>query len=190
MEKWFVAAKRADFQAIGEKFGIDPVTARLIRNRNVVGDLAIEEYLNGGLEHLHPAGLLSGCKEAAMLLLEKIRLGKKIRIIGDYDIDGVNATYILYRGLKRLGADVDYEIPDRMKDGYGLNMNLIDLAYREGVDTILTCDNGIAAIDQVSHARELEMTVIVTDHHEPLFKESQEIPKADGGEAKREWPGN
>ncbi len=114
-------------------------------------------------------------------------MGKKIRIIGDYDIDGVNATYILYCGLKRLGADVDYEIPDRMKDGYGLNINLIDLACREGIDTILTCDNGIAAIDQVFHAGKLGMTVIVTDHHEPLFRDSQGIQDADSGEERREW---
>lgn len=187
MEKWFVAAKRADFQAIAEKFGIDPVTARLIRNRNVIGDESIEEYLKGGLERLHPPELLNGCAEAAKLLQGKIRSGKKIRIIGDYDIDGVNATYILYCGLKRLGADVDYEIPDRMKDGYGLNINLIDLACREGIDTILTCDNGIAAMDQVFHARKLGLTVIVTDHHEPLFRDSQRIQDANSGDEKREW---
>ena len=187
MEKWFVAAKRADFQAIAEKFHIDPVTARLIRNRDVVGDTAIEEYLNGGLERLHPARLLTGCAEAAKLLLEKIRMGKKIRIIGDYDIDGVNATYILYCGLKRLGSNVDYEIPDRMKDGYGLNIHLIQLAHEEGTDTILTCDNGIAAVEQIEYAKQLGMTVIVTDHHEPLFRESLGISDTDCGEGKREW---
>ena len=114
MEKWYVAAKRADFQAIGEKFHIDQVIARIIRNRDVVGDEAIDEYLNGTLEHLHSPELLDGCREAADLLLKKIEQKKKIRIIGDYDIDGVNATYILYRGLRRLGARVDYEIPDRI----------------------------------------------------------------------------
>lgn len=169
MEKWFVAAKKADFQQIAEKFHIDQVTARIIRNRDIVGDAAIAEYLSGGREHLHPAALLGGCREAACLLRKKLRERKKIRIIGDYDIDGVNATYILYKGLKRLGAEVDYEIPDRMKDGYGLNIQLIDLAYEEGADTILTCDNGISAIEQIAHAKELGMTVIVTDHHEPLF---------------------
>ena len=138
MEKWFVAAKRADFKVIAEKFGINQVTARIIRNRDIVGEEAIREYLYGGREDLHDPKLLNGTTEAALLLKDKIEQKKKIRIIGDYDIDGVNATYILYRGLQRLGAVVDYEIPDRMKDGYGLNSNLIRLAYEEGTDTILT----------------------------------------------------
>ncbi|MDY3918489.1 MAG: single-stranded-DNA-specific exonuclease RecJ [Candidatus Limivivens sp.] len=175
MEKWVVAAKRADFKAISKKFGIDQVTARLIRNREVVGDEAIEEYLNGGLERLHDGRLLLGCGRAVSILQEKIRAGKAIRIIGDYDIDGVNATYILYRGLVRCGARVDYEIPDRMKDGYGINENLIRLACAEGIDTILTCDNGIAAVDQIALAKELGMTVVVTDHHEP----QERLPRAD-----------
>lgn len=184
MEKWFVAAKRADFKAIAEKFGINQVTARIIRNRDIVGEEAIREYLYGGREDLHDPKLLNGTTEAALLLKDKIEQKKKIRIIGDYDIDGVNATYILYRGLQRLGAEVDYEIPDRMKDGYGLNINLIRLAYEEGVDTILTCDNGISALDQIAYAKELGMTVVVTDHHEPLFEEQDgekvwKLPRAD-----------
>lgn len=184
MEKWYVAAKRADFQAIGEKFHIDQVIARIIRNRDVVGDEAIDEYLNGTLEHLHSPELLDGCREAADLLLKKIEQKKKIRIIGDYDIDGVNATYILYRGLRRLGARVDYEIPDRMKDGYGLNIHLVELARGEGADTILTCDNGITALEQTEYARKLGMTMIITDHHEPLYEEKEgekiwKLPRAD-----------
>ncbi len=184
MEKWYVAAKRADFQAIGEKFHIDQVIARIIRNRDVVGNEAIDEYLNGTLEHLHSPELLNGCREAADLLLKKIEQKKKIRIIGDYDIDGVNATYILYRGLRRLGARVDYEIPDRMKDGYGLNIHLVELARGEGADTILTCDNGITALEQTEYARKLGMTMIITDHHEPLYEEKEgekiwKLPRAD-----------
>lgn len=171
MEKWFVTAKRADFQQISGKFGINPVTARIIRNRDIVGDEAIQEYLNGGLKDLHDPKLLHGAREAVTLLNSKINEGRKIRIIGDYDIDGVNATYILYKGLKRCNANVDYEIPDRMKDGYGINEQLIQYAYEEGVDTIVTCDNGIAAIDQIAYAKKLGMTVIITDHHELLFKE-------------------
>lgn len=183
-EKWMVAAKRADFQNIAEKFGIDQVTARIIRNRDVIGDQAIQEYLHGGLEDLHEPELLKGCREAAELLAEKIRCGKKIRVIGDYDIDGVNATYILSKALKRVGADADYEIPDRMKDGFGLNQNLVQLAYEEGIDTILTCDNGIAALDQIAYAKERGMTVIVTDHHEPFFEDTEKgriyrLPDAD-----------
>lgn len=175
MEKWVVAAKRADFAQIAAKFGIDPVTARLIRNRDVVGDEAIRLYLYGGLEQLYNPHLLKGADEAAVLIKRKIQEKKKIRIIGDYDIDGVNATYILYKGLKRCQALVDYEIPDRMKDGYGINEHLIQYAYEEGVDTILTCDNGIAAVDQIGYAKDHGMTVIVTDHHEPQDR----IPPAD-----------
>lgn len=175
MEKWFVAAKKADFQEIGKKFHIDPVTARLIRNRDVVGDDAIEEYLHGGRSNLHSPHLLKDCQRTAGIIKQKIKEGKRIRIIGDYDIDGVNATYILYKGLARCGAQVDVEIPDRMKDGYGLNQNLIHFAYDEGVDTILTCDNGIAAVAEIAEAKRLGMTVLVTDHHELQEK----IPPAD-----------
>lgn len=174
-EKWLVTMKKADFAAISQKFGIDPVTARLIRNRNVIGESQIHQYLCGDIGELPDPSLLKGCKEAAELLLLKIRQGKKIRIIGDYDIDGVNATYILYQGISRCGGQVDYEIPDRMKDGYGLNIHLIELALQEQIDTVITCDNGIAAIDEIAFAKEKGMTVIVTDHHEPLYEEIPEI---------------
>lgn len=166
MKKWVVAAKRADFKAIGEKYHIDQVTARLIRNRDVVGDAAIREYLYGSMENMHDPELMKGILPAAELILQKISEGARIRIIGDYDIDGVTSTYILYTGLKKCGAAVDYEIPDRIRDGYGINRQLVQAAWEAGIDTILTCDNGISAIDQISYAKELGMTVIVTDHHE------------------------
>ena len=178
-EKWYVAAKKADFQGIAKRFGIDPVTARIIRNRDVVGDDEIRQYLHGTRAELGDPAQLQGGLEAASLLKQKIEAGKKIRIIGDYDIDGVNSTYILYRALTRCGAQVDYEIPDRMKDGYGLNISLLKLALEEGIDTVLTCDNGISAIAEIAYAKENGMTVIVTDHHEPLF---EEVPEEDQAE--------
>ena len=153
-EKWYVAAKKADFQGIAKRFGIDPVTARIIRNRDVVGDDEIRQYLYGTRAELGDPAQLQGGLEAASLLKQKIEAGKKIRIIGDYDIDGVNSTYILYRALTRCGAQVDYEIPDRMKDGYGLNISLLKLALEEGIDTVLTCDNGISAIAEIAYAKE------------------------------------
>ena len=178
-EKWYVAAKKADFQGIAKRFGIDPVTARIIRNRDVVGDDEIRQYLYGTRAELGDPAQLQGGMEAASLLKQKIEAGKKIRIIGDYDIDGVNSTYILYRALTRCGAQVDYEIPDRMKDGYGLNISLLKLALEEGIDTVLTCDNGISAIAEIAYAKENGMTIIVTDHHEPLF---EEVPEEDQAE--------
>ena len=178
-EKWYVAAKKADFQGIAKRFGIDPVTARIIRNRDVVGDDEIRQYLYGTRAELGDPAQLQGGMEAASLLKQKIEAGKKIRIIGDYDIDGVNSTYILYRALTRCGAQVDYEIPDRMKDGYGLNISLLKLALEEGIDTVLTCDNGISAIAEIAYAKENGMTVIVTDHHEPLFEEVPEEARAE-----------
>ena len=174
MAKWVEIRKGADFRAIGEKYGISPFTARLIRNKDIVGDQKIEEYLHGTLEDLHPASLMKGIPEAVDLLEQKIGENAYIRIIGDYDIDGVCATYILLRGFRAAGARVDTDIPDRMKDGYGLNRELVKRAYDAGVDTIVTCDNGIAAVQEIAYARELGMTVIVTDHHEV----QEELPSA------------
>lgn len=174
MAKWVEIRKGADFRAIGEKYGISPFTARLIRNKDIVGDQEIEEYLHGTLEDLHPASLMKGIPEAVDLLEQKIGENAYIRIIGDYDIDGVCATYILLRGFRAVGARVDTDIPDRMKDGYGLNRELVKRAYDAGVDTIVTCDNGIAAVQEIAYARELGMTVIVTDHHEV----QEELPSA------------
>lgn len=184
MEKWFVSAKKADFYKIAEKFHISPVTARLIRNRDVIEENEIRQYLFGSLEDLYDPEKMKGAMEAAKILKEKIEQRKKIRIIGDYDIDGVNASYILLQALKKCGAVVDVEIPDRMKDGYGINEQLIDFAYREGVDTVLTCDNGIAAIEQIQYGKSLGMTILVTDHHELRYleengKRNMILPDAD-----------
>lgn len=173
--------KRADFNAIAARFHISPVTARIIRNRDVEGEKAIDRYLNGTLEQLYDPHLMKDMDKAAALILEKIRASVRIRIVGDYDIDGVCSTYLLYRGLTRCGADVDYQIPERIRDGYGINESIIRKAKEEGIDTIVTCDNGIAALEQVHLAKELGMTVIVTDHHEVVRDEdgSQVLPEAD-----------
>ena len=173
MERWVVAAKRADFQAIGRKFSIDPVIARLIRNRDVIGEDAIQMYLYGGLESLSDPGKMKGMEEAADLLLEKIREKKPVRIIGDYDIDGIMSSYILKKGLEKLKARADVRIPDRLTDGYGLNEHLVLQAYEDGMDTIVTCDNGIAAAAQIAGAKEKGMSVIVTDHHEIPYEEEE-----------------
>lgn len=184
MEKWVVMAKKADFQEIGREFGIDPVVARLIRNRDVEGRESIRSYLYGTLDELPSPWLLKDMKKAAEILSAKIDSGAKIRIIGDYDIDGVTATYILLTGLKRLGADVDTYIPDRIRDGYGLHSQLIEKAAVDGVDTIVTCDNGIAASQEIAQAKKGGMTVIVTDHHEIPYQDTEQgrvwiIPHAD-----------
>ena len=171
MQKWLVINKKADFKAIGEKYNIDQVTARIIRNRDVVEDEDIRCYLYGGLKDLHNPHLLLDGDKLVQILGEKIREKKHIRIIGDYDIDGVMSTFILKTALDRCGAVSSIQIPDRIHDGYGLNMKLIEKAQEDGVDTILTCDNGIAAIEEIAHAKELGMTVLVTDHHEIPFEE-------------------
>ena len=184
MEKWFVAMKKADFNGIAEKYQIFPIIARLMRNRDVIGDEAIDFYLNGTVEDLYDGLLMKDMDRAVDILKEKIEEGKKIRVIGDYDIDGVNATYILQQGLAGLGADVDTDIPDRIKDGYGLNQMLIDRALDDDVDTIITCDNGIAAMSEIAYGKENGMTIVVTDHHEvPYLEENGEkkylLPPAD-----------
>ena len=184
MEKWFVAMKKADFNGIAEKYQISPIIARLMRNRDVIGDEAIDFYLNGTVEDLYDGLLMKDMDRAVDILREKIEEGKKIRVIGDYDIDGVNATYILQQGLAGLGADVDTDIPDRIKDGYGLNQMLIDRALEDDVDTIITCDNGIAAMNEIAYGKENGMTIVVTDHHEvPYLEENREkkylLPPAD-----------
>ena len=175
MAKWYVSAKKADFAAIGAKFGIDQVTARIIRNRGVIGDDAVNEFLNGKISDIADPALLKDGKRLVDILGQKIADKAKIRIIGDYDIDGVMSTYILVKALKRAGACVDYMIPDRVKDGYGLNVHLIDKAYEDGIDTVVTCDNGIAAIEEIAHAKELGMTVLVTDHHAVPFEDIKGI---------------
>ena len=184
MEKWVEMRKGAPFQEIAEKFHISPILARIIRNRDIVGDEAIDFYLNGTIADLHDGMLMKDMDKAVDILLEKIQEGKKIRIIGDYDIDGINATYILMEGLRALGGNVDVVIPDRMKDGYGLNQSLIDLAFDADVDTIVTCDNGIAASQEIAYGKRLGMTIIVTDHHEVPYEEQGDtkhyiLPPAD-----------
>lgn len=184
MEKWVVLMKKADFREIGRRFQIDPVVARLIRNREVEGMENIRLYLHGTLEDLPSPWLMKDMKKAVGILKEKIEKGARIRIIGDYDIDGVTATYILLTGLKRLGAAVDTYIPDRIKDGYGLHSQLIEQAAKDGIDTIVTCDNGIAASAEIEQARKEGMTVIVTDHHEIPYREEEKkkrwiLPEAD-----------
>lgn len=166
-----VINKGADFKGIGNKFHIDPVTARIIRNREVIGDEEIHSFLAGTLQELPDVHLMQDLDLLVELLDQKINEKAKIRIIGDYDIDGVMSSYILYRALTRCGAQVDVAIPNRITDGYGLNRNLITEALECGVDTILTCDNGIAAIEEISYAKEAGMTVLVTDHHEIQFKD-------------------
>ena len=173
MEKWFVINKGADFAGIAKRFGISPVTARLIRNREVMGDEAIARYLKGGIGELYDPHLLLDSDRLTDILVQKISEQKKIRVIGDYDIDGVMSTYILYKGIPRCGGSVDFQIPDRMKDGYGINDHLIEQADEAGIDTIITCDNGIAAIGEIAHAKSLGMTVLVTDHHEIPYTEER-----------------
>ncbi|MBR5798702.1 MAG: single-stranded-DNA-specific exonuclease RecJ [Lachnospiraceae bacterium] len=177
MAKWMVAAKKADFNKIAEEYGITPVLARIMRNRDIIEEEEIRQFLRGTLEDLHDPYLLKDMEKAVLILEEKIKEQQPIRIIGDYDVDGICATFILRRGLSLLGAKADRVIPHRMKDGYGLNDSLISDALKDGIDTIVTCDNGIAAKDQILMAKENGMTVIVTDHHEVPFEELDGIRK-------------
>ena len=183
MQKWRVYSKKADFDAIGSRFNIDPVTARIIRNRDVTGMENVDMYLNGTLDSLHDPMMMKDMDKAVSVIASSIRDNKHIRIIGDYDIDGICSIYILFKGLKICGADVDYEVPDRITDGYGINENLIKQAYEAGVEVIITCDNGIAAASQIDYANELGMTVVITDHHDVPYEETDNgrryiIPKA------------
>lgn len=184
MEKWMVYNKKADFQKIGSEFGIDPVIARLIRNRDIQNMKEIRSYLYGTLAEIPSPWKMKDMERAVQILQKKITQKKKIRIIGDYDIDGVTATCILLKGLKRLNTNVDTYIPDRVKDGYGMHEQLIDKALEDGIDTILTCDNGIAAAAEIEYAKKEGLTVIVTDHHDIPFRDTEDgriwiIPKAD-----------
>ena len=174
MEKWLVAAKKADFQEWSRKFNIDPVLARIIRNRDVIEEEEVYKFLYGTLKDCHSPWLLHGMEDATALLLEEIYNLSHIRVIGDYDVDGICSSYILTYGLQLLGAKVDTAIPHRMKDGYGLNEHLIQEAYDAGATCIVTCDNGISAKDQVRMAKDLGMRVIITDHHEVPFEEKED----------------
>lgn len=174
MAQWLVAAKRADFQKMAEQYKIDPVIARLIRNRDVVGDEEIRKYLDGGVEDLYSPALLKDMDRAVEVLKDKIASGAKIRIIGDYDADGICASYVLLKGLSVCGARADTVIPHRVKDGYGLNESLLEDAAKDGIDTVVTCDNGIAAAAQIAYGRQLGLTVVVTDHHEIPYEEGED----------------
>lgn len=171
MEKWFVAAKKADFNAWSKKLNISPVTARIIRNRDIFSEEEAEKYVNGTFLDMYPPELMVDMEEAAAIIERKIRSGKKLRVIGDYDVDGIMASHILTKGLRALAAEVDTVIPHRVRDGYGLNEQLIADAFTDGVNTIITCDNGIAAAPQIALAVSKNMTVVVTDHHEVPYTE-------------------
>ena len=184
MQEWRVYSKRADFEALGNRYDIDPVIARIIRNRDVIGDEAIGRYLYGDMESLYSPHLMKDMDKAVDIIASAIRSNDKIRIIGDYDIDGICSIYILFKGLVKAGAHVDYDVPNRVTDGYGINENLIKQAYDAGIKVILTCDNGIAAISQVEYAKSLGMTVVITDHHEVQYDECNKekvyrMPSAD-----------
>lgn len=179
-ERWMLHTKRADFDRLGRMFSISPVVARIIRNRDVDGDEAVRKYLQGGLSDLYSPHLMKDMDLAASMILKGIRDGRHIRIVGDYDIDGVCSTYILLTAFRHLGASVDYAIPDRIKDGYGINEQIIEQAAADGAELIVTCDNGISASAQIKRAKELGLSVIVTDHHDiPLDGGREILPPAD-----------
>lgn len=173
-ERWFIKNKKMDYKYMAAKYGITELMSRLIVNRDITDDELIKSYINPEFSMLHEPRYMKDMDRAVDILIDKIKNKKKIRIIGDYDVDGVISVYILYSALKRCNANVDYEIPDRIKDGYGVNGNIIKKSKEDGVDTILTCDNGISAIEPIKSAKELGMTVIVTDHHDIPFVEDEE----------------
>lgn len=185
MEQWYLYKKKADFEQIGQKFQIDPVIARLIRNRDVIGDEEIHKYLYGNLSDISDPFLMKGVKEGVKIIKEKIQKEKTIRIISDYDVDGVVSNYILWKAIQNLGGKIDFQIPDRMKDGYGINENMIEKAVEDHIDTILTCDNGIAASQAIAYGKEHDLTMIITDHHDVPFvinengKKEEILPAAD-----------
>lgn len=174
-EKWLLRNKKADLKEMSQKYGISQLLCKLIVNREINDENILNSYINPTYKYLHQPTDMKDIKKAVSIIKEKIKANKKIRIIGDYDVDGIISVYILYTALSKCGANIDYEIPDRIKDGYGINENIVKIAYDEGVDTIITCDNGIAAIEQIKYAKELGLTVIVTDHHDvPFIEENGE----------------
>ena len=184
MAKWKVLMKKSDFDATARKFGIRNVTARLLTNRGLISDEEINVFLNGDASMLHDPKEMADMVKGADIMIKEIEKGSRIRVIGDYDVDGICSAFILVQGLRLFGADADYVLPDRVKDGYGLSIKLVDAAKADGRDTIITCDNGIAAYDQVAHAKELGMTVVITDHHEVPFEASEGDVESDGEMAK------
>ena len=184
MEKWFIANKKADFDAIGKHFGISPILARIITNRGIIGEKNIHEYLFGTINNLYSPYLMKDMEKGINILVNGINENKKIRVVQDYDVDGCMSGYILVTVLKRCGADADYDVPDRKSEGYGINERIIRNAKADGVDILLTCDNGIAAINEVKFAKQLGLTVIVSDHHEVQYEHTENglnyiIPEAD-----------
>lgn len=171
MEQWFIASKRADFKKLASELRVSPVLTRLMRNRDLITAQEMDRYLHGSLEDLYDPYLLKDVEKGATIIQNKINNRNKIRIISDYDVDGVSSNYILYKGLKKCGAIVDYKIPDRIEDGYGINEHLIEQALADGVDTIVTCDNGIAAFDQIAFGKKQGLTFVITDHHDVPFTE-------------------
>lgn len=177
-ERWFIKNIKADYKYISKKYALTELISRLIVNRNIINDEMIKSYIRPDFDKLHNPREMKDLEKAAEILIEKIKQNKKIRIVGDYDVDGVISIYILYTALKRCKANVDYEIPDRIKDGYGININIIKQAKEDAIDTILTCDNGISAIEPIKHAKDLGITVIVTDHHDvPFIEDENKIRK-------------
>lgn len=170
MSKWMVYGKKADFKAIGDRFGVDQVIARIARNRGNETEQDFDMYFNKTTDSIHNPALLKDSVKAVDILAKKIKDGRKIRIVGDYDIDGVCSTTILLKGLKAAGAQADYRVPERAADGYGININIIDEAIDAGIDTILTCDNGISAMEQVAYGKDKGLTIIITDHHSIPFE--------------------
>ncbi|MDD3660877.1 MAG: DHH family phosphoesterase, partial [Lachnospiraceae bacterium] len=173
MAKWLVYSKRADFDAVANEFSISPMLARIIRNRELIEYDEIRKFLNGSMEDLYSPYLLKDMENAVALIHKKIKENQRIRVIGDYDVDGICSSYILKTGLSACGAQIDVAIPHRIRDGYGINEALIREAYEDGIDTIITCDNGISASAQIEYAKQLGMTVIITDHHEVPFEDTE-----------------
>lgn len=181
-EIWMLQTKRADFNGLAMRLGVSPVAVRIMRNRGLLDEREMRKYLYGTLDDLYDPRQMKGMETAAGIIEKKLIEGKKIRIIGDYDIDGVCSTYILLKGFHRAAGNgqIDYEIPDRIRDGYGINESIIRQAAEDGIDTLVTCDNGIAALKEISIAKQLGMTVVVTDHHEvPVDVYGQILPPAD-----------
>lgn len=165
MEKWFIRNKKGNINKISEKFGVNPFVSKLLINRNISEEDSIEIFLNPNLDRLHSPVLLKDIIHASNLVNEDCKKNNRVRIVGDYDVDGIMSIYILYKGLSKLGINVDYTVPDRVTDGYGINKRIVDEAAEDGISTIITCDNGISANDPIKYAKELGLKVIVTDHH-------------------------
>ena len=185
LTKWILKNPRVDFENMSRTLGVSELICRVLVNRKIYEQIDAMAFINPELSKLYNPRLMKDLVKAADIIKDKIASGKKIRIVGDYDVDGVISTYVLMEALTHCGALVDYDIPHRVHDGYGINVSIIEKAYKDGIDTIITCDNGIAAIDQIKHAKQLGMTVIVTDHHEVPFVVCEDgsrchvIPEAD-----------